>query len=254
MPPRKRQNVDAAEPVAKRRSSRQAAVTAAQPVAGLLKDTKTGAKSPAKRDTKNDSPASGTFAKTVKPTPKRATAVPTSKSKAVKDSDSAETSVTKPRATSEDPEIDFIPTVNSEAPRHDGEWYWLMKAEPESRFENGIDVRFSIDDLRAKEKPEGWDGESIMCMELYSLVSHCFLPPQASEHMLVRFLWEVGASLVILIQTARNHMRNMNAGDKAFFYHSNCKEPAIAGIMEIVKEFSEDSKPRWHLHNLLVPH
>lgn len=36
-------------------------------------------------------------------------------------------------------------------------------------------------------------------------------------------------------------MRNMNAGDKAFFYHSNCKEPGIAGIMEIVKEFSEDS-------------
>lgn len=36
-------------------------------------------------------------------------------------------------------------------------------------------------------------------------------------------------------------MRNMNAGDKAFFYHSNCKEPGIAGVMEIVKEFSEDS-------------
>ncbi|KAL6413115.1 hypothetical protein AUP68_02613 [Ilyonectria robusta] len=35
----------------------------------------------------------------------------------------------------------------------------------------------------------------------------------------------------------------MNAGDKAFFYHSNCKEPAIVGIMEIVKEFSEDRKP-----------
>lgn len=33
----------------------------------------------------------------------------------------------------------------------------------------------------------------------------------------------------------------MNAGDKAFFYHSNCKEPGIVGIMEIVKEFSEDS-------------
>lgn len=35
-------------------------------------------------------------------------------------------------------------------------------------------------------------------------------------------------------------MRNMNAGDKAFFYHSNCKEPGIVGIMEIVKEFSQD--------------
>lgn len=37
-------------------------------------------------------------------------------------------------------------------------------------------------------------------------------------------------------------MRAMNAGDKAFFYHSNCKEPGIVGIMEIVKEFSEDCK------------
>src|SRR6187551_1773153 len=37
----------------------------------------------------------------------------------------------------------------------------------------------------------------------------------------------------------------MNFGDKAFFYHSNCKEPGIAGIMEIVKEFSEDSKCSW---------
>jgi predicted RNA-binding protein with PUA-like domain len=32
----------------------------------------------------------------------------------------------------------------------------------------------------------------------------------------------------------------MNVGDKAFFYHSNCKEPGIVGTMEIVKEYSED--------------
>ncbi|KAG6040587.1 hypothetical protein E4U39_007049 [Claviceps sp. Clav50 group G5] len=81
-----------------------------------------------------------------------------------------------------------------------------MKAEPETRLENGIDVRFSIDDLKAKKEPEGWDG--------------------------------------IRAYPARNHMRNMNAGDKAFFYHSNCKEPGIAGIMEIVKEFSEDTSAR----------
>lgn len=62
------------------------------------------------------------------------------------------------RAVSEDPDPESLPTTNPEAPRHEGEWYWLMKAEPESRFENGHDVRFSIDDLRAKEKPEGWDG------------------------------------------------------------------------------------------------
>ncbi|CAM1504543.1 Fc.00g021340.m01.CDS01 [Cosmosporella sp. VM-42] len=106
------------------------------------------------------------------------------------------------RASSEDLDVDSIPTTNPDAPRHDGEWYWLMKAEPETRLENGIDVRFSIDDLRQKEKPEGWDG--------------------------------------IRNYAARNHMRNMNAGDKAFFYHSNCKVPGIVGIMEIVKEYSED--------------
>ncbi|KAK7731853.1 hypothetical protein SLS63_005149 [Diaporthe eres] len=74
--------------------------------------------------------------------------------------------------------------------------YWLMKAEPESRFENGVDVRFSIDDLAAKSEPEPWD--------------------------------------------ARNNLRAMKKGDLAFFYHSNCKEPGIAGTMEVVQEHSPD--------------
>ncbi len=35
---------------------------------------------------------------------------------------------------------------------------------------------------------------------------------------------------------ARNIMRDdMKTGDLAFLYHSNCKEPGIAGIMEIVR-------------------
>jgi len=35
---------------------------------------------------------------------------------------------------------------------------------------------------------------------------------------------------------ARNMMRDdMQPGDRAFFYHSNCKVPGIAGIMEIVR-------------------
>lgn len=55
--------------------------------------------------------------------------------------------------------LDAIPAVNPEAPRHDGEWYWLMKAEPETRLENSVDVSFSIDGLRARTRPEGWDGE-----------------------------------------------------------------------------------------------
>jgi len=63
---------------------------------------------------------------------------------------------------------------------------------------------------------------------------------------------------------ARNMMRDdMKTGDQAFLYHSNCKEPGIAGIMEIVREgypdmtaFDPDAKyfdpksdpanPRWY--------
>ena len=62
---------------------------------------------------------------------------------------------------------------------------------------------------------------------------------------------------------ARNMMRDqMKVGDLAFFYHSNCKEPGIVGIMEVVREGypdhtafdpeskyfdpkSDPSKPRW---------
>ncbi len=40
---------------------------------------------------------------------------------------------------------------------------------------------------------------------------------------------------------ARNMMRDgMKTGDLAFFYHSNCETPGIAGIMEIVKEAYPD--------------
>jgi len=41
---------------------------------------------------------------------------------------------------------------------------------------------------------------------------------------------------------ARNMMRDdMKKGDLAFFYHSNCKEPGIAGIMKICKEAYPDT-------------
>ena len=36
--------------------------------------------------------------------------------------------------------------------------YWLMKAEPDPRLENGTDVSFSIDDLAGRTEPEPWDG------------------------------------------------------------------------------------------------
>ncbi|KAI8966289.1 DUF55-domain-containing protein [Daldinia sp. FL1419] len=80
--------------------------------------------------------------------------------------------------------------------------YWLLKAEPESRFENGVDVKFSIDDLASRTESEPWDG--------------------------------------IRNYVARNNLRAMKKGDIAFFYHSNCKEPGIVGTMEIVQEHSPD--------------
>ena len=39
---------------------------------------------------------------------------------------------------------------------------------------------------------------------------------------------------------AKNNMKSMKKGEKAFFYHSNCKTPGIVGTMEIVKEASPD--------------
>ena len=47
-------------------------------------------------------------------------------------------------------------------------------------------------------------------------------------------------------------MRAMRKGDLAFFYHSNCKVPGIAGIMEIVREHSVDGNSpfREQAHNV----
>ena len=64
---------------------------------------------------------------------------------------------------------------------------------------------------------------------------------------------------------ARNMMRDqMKKGDRVFFYHSNCKQPGIVGIMEVVREGyvdhtafdpeqkyydpkSDPDKPRWYM-------
>lgn len=63
---------------------------------------------------------------------------------------------------------------------------------------------------------------------------------------------------------ARNHLRAMQEGDLAFFYHSNSNPPGIAGICQIVRsaypdnlQFDPDSKyfdpkspednPRWSM-------
>ena len=68
--------------------------------------------------------------------------------------------------------------------------HWLMKSEPESRFENGIDVKFGLEDLKKEpEQTACWDG--------------------------------------VRNYQARNFMMQMKTTQKAFFYHSNCKPPGI---------------------------
>lgn len=64
---------------------------------------------------------------------------------------------------------------------------------------------------------------------------------------------------------ARNMMRDaMKIGDQVFFYHSNCPEPGLVGLMEVVKEGypdhtafdpqapyydpkSDPEQPRWYM-------
>lgn len=79
-----------------------------------------------------------------------------------------------------------------------------MKAEPNTRLENGIDVKFSIDDLQACTAPEPWEG--------------------------------------VRNYVARNNMIAMKKGELAFFYHSNCKVPGIAGVMGVVEESCVDGE------------
>lgn len=82
------------------------------------------------------------------------------------------------------------------------EVFWLMKAEPLPRFENGVNVAFSIDDLAACTKPEPWGGVR---------------NPQA-----------------------RNNMQAMRKGDLGFFYHSNAKPSGVVGILRVVEEAKVD--------------
>ncbi|KAM4014827.1 thymocyte nuclear protein 1 isoform 2-T3 [Anomaloglossus baeobatrachus] len=78
-----------------------------------------------------------------------------------------------------------------------------MKSEPESRMEKGLDMKFGIEDLKAQpNQTASWDG--------------------------------------VRNYQARNFMRAMKVGQEAFFYHSNCKEPGVAGIIKVVKESYPD--------------
>jgi len=193
MPPRKRQaEPPSTAPVAKRRSARQAAAQQQQPSEPVPKESGAAKVASARKGKKqqkegkvDDSDAEvereEPQARRVKEKRKmgKVNASAVKQAGKAKDAGEEDSKKTKPakakgakpsgesgagrgeasgRAVSEDPDPDSLPTRNPEVERHEGEWYWLMKAEPESRFENGIDVRFSIDDLRAREKPEPWDG------------------------------------------------------------------------------------------------
>ncbi|KAF9000202.1 PUA-like domain-containing protein [Cyathus striatus] len=106
--------------------------------------------------------------------------------------------------------------------------YWLLKAEPDSRIVKGKEVKFSVDDFE-KVGTSPWEG--------------------------------------VRNYEARNLMREMRVGERALFYHSNCKNPGIAGFAEVAKEAypdytawdashpyydpkSKESEPKWFMVDL----
>ncbi|EPQ58927.1 DUF55-domain-containing protein [Gloeophyllum trabeum ATCC 11539] len=106
--------------------------------------------------------------------------------------------------------------------------YWLMKAEPDSRIIKGMDVKFSVDDFECL-KTTAWEG--------------------------------------VRNHEAKNLMKSMKVGDQVLFYHSNCKDPGIAGFAEVCKEAYPDytawdtshpyydpktdkDNPRWYMVDL----
>ncbi|CAN9353976.1 unnamed protein product [Alternaria alternata] len=105
----------------------------------------------------------------------------TAKAKASKAKPSPDTSA--PKSKTNPPPAPSSPT-NRDA-NGAQEVYWLLKAEPLPRYENGVNVAFSISDLRACTEPEPWGGVR---------------NPQA-----------------------RNNMQAMRKGDLGFFYPLQCQ-------------------------------
>jgi predicted RNA-binding protein with PUA-like domain len=134
------------------------------------------------------------------PPPKKAA---TTKSRAPKAA--ASKSKAKPANSDSKPKSNPPPPPSDDTNRDASgkqEVYWLLKAEPLPRYENGINVAFSISDLRACTKPEPWSGVR---------------NPQA-----------------------RNNMRAMRKGDLGFFYHSNAKPSGVVGMLRVVEEAKVD--------------
>ncbi|GAA5905450.1 EVE domain-containing protein [Sporobolomyces salmoneus] len=76
--------------------------------------------------------------------------------------------------------------------------HWLIKAEPETRIEKGVDVKFSIDDLETC-KVSSWEG--------------------VRNHEAKKYL-----------------KSEMKVDQLCLFYASNCKVPGVTGIAKVVKE------------------
>ncbi|KAI0581805.1 EVE domain containing protein [Pyrenophora tritici-repentis] len=131
----------------------------------------------------------------------------TSKAKKSRAKAPATTTSTQPESSTPNPTVVSAPSSypSSSSNRHangNQEVYWLLKAEPLPRYENGVNVAFSISDLRACTKPEPWGGVR---------------NPQA-----------------------RNNMQAMRKDDLGFFYHSNAKPSGVVGILRVVEEAKVD--------------
>ena len=94
-----------------------------------------------------------------------------------------------------------------------------------SSHASGFFWKFGIEDLKVLPDQTGcWDGVRNYQVELKKTQT---------------FSFSVGISIYIIGHLqARNFMRQMKEGQSAFFYHSNCKEPGIAGIMKVSPSIS----------------
>ena len=179
-----------------RRSTRQTTSTAAKynedssPSAGEEAPKRNGAKPTRRKRAREDDDEQKHVGDQGQPPPKKATK---SKSKSTP---------SKSTATSTKPSPPTAPSSTNRNPDGSQQTYWLLKAEPLPRYENGINVSFSIDDLAACTRPEPWSGVR---------------NPQA-----------------------RNNMQAMRAGDLGFFYHSNAKPSGVVGILRVVEEAKVD--------------
>lgn len=75
--------------------------------------------------------------------------------------------------------------------------FWLMKAEPEERFEKGVDVSYSIDALAAAKSPEPWEG--VFEAYIYSTQHHQLMYCRCAQ-----LYWLVYSRIVIQISPLAN--------------------------------------------------